>query len=115
MPFPLATSSCAVRSTSVIFIDPPLRDLRRQRRVPPLHRREVSVVAQDIERRRIEKEVTSGGGRQPQPTCRKNSKNVSVGEERDKPFHGADSSNQTIDPRADLLRALQIGRASCRE
>jgi hypothetical protein len=57
--------------------------LRREQSVPAFDRWDVPVVAQDIQRRRIEKKMTSGRRGKSEPPGRKSSEKMSVGEKGD--------------------------------
>jgi hypothetical protein len=91
------TGSRAVFSKSVAILLPPtaysvsrirgayrsMFVLRREHGIPALDRWDVSVVAQDAQRRRIEKKMTSGRRGKSEPPGRKSSEKMPVGEKGD--------------------------------
>jgi hypothetical protein len=85
--------------------------LRREHGIPAFHCRDAPVVAENIQRCRIEKEVTSCGGWKSKPARRKDSENMAVREKGDMPFLRAHSCDHSIGPSTNLLRAFTAGTA----
>ncbi len=78
--------------------------LARKGRVPDLERRRLTIIAEDIQCRRVEQEVLAVGGRQVDPSRRENAQDVAVREQGDVSHACADLGENAIGARADLIR-----------
>src|SRR5215831_6278104 len=137
MPFPSATSACAVLPKSAVVIafdflarlmlrDQPSRGATRSSRrgyldsfhrdgsIPPLDRGPATVVAEDTQRRGVEKEVTPCCGWKPDPSRCEDPEDVTMSKERNVLSDGAHAFNNRVNPSSDVLRALPT-RAAVRE